>query len=126
MEARDSVISWERIRMITADNNKHNRRGECRAEEYCKVQAEISFKAGQEEERKRTQAPKEVVEWINTHRGWDSETWDEWQAQLKDWDISNKAGREEVEEWIEKTSKAGQPSKFIPSSEWEAFKKGGV
>jgi len=112
MKAKDTVISWERIRMITADNDKHNRRGECRIEEYCKVQAEISFKAGQEEERNS---------WLlktDSEKARDNFTKDiilrtRWQA-LK-----------EVVEWIEKTSKAGQPSKFIPSSEWEAFKKGG-
>lgn len=35
-------------------------------------------------------------------------------------EISFKAGIREVVEWIERISKAGQPSKFIPSSEWQA------
>ena len=30
-----------------------------------------------------------------------------------------KAGIREVVEWIDGISKAGQPSKFIPSSEWQ-------
>ena len=35
-------------------------------------------------------------------------------------EISFKAGIREVVEWLEQISKAGQPSRFIPSSEWQA------
>ena len=33
---------------------------------------------------------------------------------------AKQAGRKEVMDWIEGVSKAGHPSKFIPSFEWQA------
>ena len=60
MKAEDTVMSWERMRMLMADNDKHNRGGESRVEIYCGDQAQITwdiaFKAGQEAERKQVAA----------------------------------------------------------------------
>jgi len=38
-------------------------------------------------------------------------------------EISFKAGEEKVVDWVERTSKTGYPSYFIPGSEWQAFKE---
>ena len=58
MKAEETIMSWEKMRMLMADNNKHNRGGESRVEKYCEAQAKISYKKGIEE----------VVAWIRSHQ----------------------------------------------------------
>ena len=46
MEAKNTVMSWERIRIIMVRSNEAGLSGEARVEKYCEAQAEISFKMG--------------------------------------------------------------------------------
>jgi len=55
MKPEDTVMSWERIRMILQEQDKKEQRDNMfRLEAIAQAQAEISFKAGM----------KEVVEWF--------------------------------------------------------------
>jgi len=101
MEAKDTVISWERMGIIGAENI-------WAIEEYCKAQAEISFKAGYEahkaelcnncdtplfregelyqklDESKRAEIW-EVVRWAILNS--DITRHPHWQAKLKEWGV---------------------------------------
>ncbi len=53
MEAKDTVISWERIRMVLHEQDKKGTTDNMfRLEAIAEAQAEISFKAGRGEEQK--------------------------------------------------------------------------
>jgi len=122
MEAKKTVISWERIRMLMADNDKHNRSGESRVEKYCEAQAEISFKAGYDKRESefvynpdyldfqkgvedgkiigRQAGRREAKEWIYEENKCDGDViyidWDKLEDKLRDWFKDNP---ELLKEW---------------------------
>ena len=110
MKASDTVISWERMRMILHDKKSKHQDSMFRIEDICRDQALLSFKAGQDEEARGgtnslaylngvldgvTKGRKEVVEWIEENRMRfftfeDLYKLPNWESQLKEWDIENK------------------------------------
>ena len=92
MEAKDTVISWEKIRMVLQEQDRIGQRDNMfRLEAIARTQAEISFIVGVEKGRKA--GIEEVVEWIREHSlfRYDGKHTDllfsksNWQAKLKEW-----------------------------------------
>ncbi len=112
MGAKDTVISRERIRMILHEQDEKGQRDNMfRLESLVKAQAEISFRAGANEEARRgfercamthedgrKEGRQEVVEffiwWQFGQYGSPIKLDIAWQAKLKDWGIK----RTELEE----------------------------
>ncbi len=108
MKASETVISWERMRMIIHDKARQHQDSMFRIEAVCEVQAEITgkimYEAGYDkalvqladmtEECKQT-GRQEVVKWIRDNarhhfmlgKGTEAIDSEEWQAQLKKWGI---------------------------------------
>ncbi|KKL84134.1 hypothetical protein LCGC14_1967760 [marine sediment metagenome] len=95
MKAEDTIMSWERIRMILQEQDKKGQHDNMfRLEAIAQAQAEISFKAGQADGRLLSDDTrlghyragiKEVVKWIRKSGLLPSD----YVAKLKEWGIDN-------------------------------------
>ena len=66
MEAKDTVISWEKIRMVLQEQDRMGQRNNMfRLESIAQAQAEITWKAREPE---ITETRREIVEWIKGYR----------------------------------------------------------